>query len=57
MSNNQKSKEKKFVKLNASANKDEINAIQRRVKNGELKWSFYATDGDIGYHFYEVLKK
>jgi hypothetical protein len=27
--------------------------IGEKVKNGELKWLYYAVDGNIGYHFYE----
>ena len=27
--------------------------IGEKVKNGELKWLYYAVDINIGYHFYE----
>jgi len=51
-----KAKEKKFVKLKASSTKEEFSTILQKVQKGELKWSFYATEGDTGYQYYEVLK-
>lgn len=46
----------KFVRLALDANADERRAINERVAKGELKLSYYATDNDKGYHYYEVLK-
>lgn len=51
-----KVKEKKFVRVKANSTKDEYSAILQRVQKGELKWSFYGTDGETGYQHYEVLK-
>jgi hypothetical protein len=31
--------------------------ITDKVKNGQLKWSFYAIDGENGYHYYLKIKK
>jgi hypothetical protein len=31
--------------------------ITDKVKNGQLKWSFYAIDGEHGYHYYLKIKK
>lgn len=50
-----KVKEKKYLKLNSNANKSEFQEVGQRVQKGELKWVFYAIDGDIGYHHYEIL--
>jgi hypothetical protein len=34
-----------------------IQTINRRVIAGEIKFAYYATDNDIGYHYYIVIKK
>ena len=31
--------------------------ISDKVKNGQLRWSFYAIDGENGYHYYLKIKK
>jgi hypothetical protein len=34
-----------------------ISTINRRVLTGEIKYAYYATDNDIGYHYYIIVKK
>lgn len=34
-----------------------INSINRQKINGDIKYAYYATDNDIGYHYYLVIKK
>jgi hypothetical protein len=34
-----------------------INSINKQVMNGDIKHAYYATDNDIGYHYYIVIKK
>ena len=51
-----KTKEKKFVRIKVNSTKEEFSTILQRVQKGELKWSFYGTDGETGYQHYEVLK-
>jgi preprotein translocase subunit SecD len=34
-----------------------INSINKQVVNGDIKYAYYATDNDIGYHYYIVIKK
>ena len=48
--------ENKYVRISLDAKQDERADIINKVKNGELKWAFYATDGDKGYHHYIILK-
>ena len=48
--------ENKYVRISLDAKQDERADITNKVKNGELKWAFYATDGDKGYHHYQILK-
>lgn len=43
-----------FEELSNSSN---ISTINRRVLNGEIKYAYYATDNDIGYHYYIINKK
>ena len=49
--------ENKYVRISLDAKQDERADIINKVKNGEIKWVFYATDGDNNYHYYLVLKK
>ena len=49
--------ENKYVRISLDAKQDERADIVNKVKNGEIKWAFYATDNDNGYHYYLVLKK
>jgi hypothetical protein len=52
-----KKSEDKYVRVALDAKADERNEFTTRVKNGELKYAYYATDNDKGYHYYLVLKK
>jgi hypothetical protein len=45
------------VRISETASKDEFSIMWDKVKNGELKWGYYAIDGNVGYHYYLVLKK
>lgn len=49
--------ENKYVRISLDAKQDERADIINKVKNGEIKWAFYATDGDKGYHYYLVTNK
>ena len=39
------------------SNSNNISTINRRVISGEIKYAYYATDNDIGYHYYIINKK
>jgi hypothetical protein len=39
------------------SNTNNISTINRRVISGEIKYAYYATDNDIGYHYYIINKK
>ena len=47
----------KYVKVSLSATQDETRAIGERVQRGELKWAYYAGEGEKGYIYYLVIKK
>lgn len=49
--------ENKYVRVALDAKAEERNQFTSKVKNGELKYAYYATDSDKGYHYYLVLKK
>jgi hypothetical protein len=53
----QKKSENKYVRIALDVKGEERNAIVERVKNGELKLAYYATENDKGYHYYLVIKK
>lgn len=48
---------KKYVKLKAGSSKEEYSEIGKKIKEGEIKWAYYALDNDIAYHYYVVLNK
>lgn len=48
--------EDKYLKLALNAPQDERRAFGERVQKGELKVAYYAAEGDIGYHYYIVIK-
>lgn len=52
-----KPSDNKYVRLCMEANSEERKEFSDKVKNGELKLAFYATEGEKSYHFYLVLKK
>lgn len=49
--------ENKYVRIALDAKTEERSEISTKVKNGEIKYAYYATDSDKGYHYYIVLKK
>jgi hypothetical protein len=49
--------EDKFIRVAMDSKQAEFNAMSDRVKNGEVKWAYYATDNNKGYHYYLVLPK
>jgi len=52
-----KKSKNKYVRISTEAQSDERSKFAEKVKNGEIKHAFYATDGDKGYHYYLVIKK
>lgn len=52
-----KRSENKYVRIALDAKAEERNEFSQKVKNGELKYAYYATDNDKGYHYYLVIKK
>lgn len=37
-------------------NPDTIKTINNKVQNGEVKFAYFTTDNDIGYHYYLCLR-
>ncbi len=46
----------KFIKVATNADIKERKAISERLQKRELKLSHFAIDGDISYHYYEIIK-
>lgn len=46
----------KFVKVCDGSKQEERKEIGDKVMRGELKWHYYAIDGDKGCHYYLILK-
>jgi len=49
--------ENKYIRIALDAKPEERNEFSAKVKSGEIKYAYYATDNDKGYHYYIVLKK
>jgi hypothetical protein len=50
-------KESDFVKIKLDSKKEDFNLIMQRIQKGELKWSYYATEGDTPYQYYLKINK
>jgi len=50
-----KVKEVDIIKISSNSRLSRFVEIGEKVKNGELKWLYYAMDGKIGYHFYKKI--
>jgi hypothetical protein len=49
--------ERQFVKIKADVNKEDLSIIIKRVNAGEIKWAYYAIEGEVGYQYYVILTK
>lgn len=45
-----------YIKISTKSKQDKFVAIGNRVEKKELKWSFFTTENNLTYHYYEVLK-
>jgi hypothetical protein len=52
-----KRSEDKYVRIALDAKVEEKNEFGLKVKNGDLKYMYYAIDNDKGYFYYLILKK
>ena len=46
-----------YEKLAENANSALFTAMGKKVQEGEVKWAYYTTENDVGYHYYIKLKK
>ena len=44
----------KFIRV-SSLDKKMLVELGLKVSKGEVKWSYYAIDGDVGYHYFASL--
>lgn len=49
----------KYIRFSFEDMRDDnvINSINKQTISGDIKYAYYATDNDIGYHYYIVIKK
>jgi len=47
----------KFIKVKAEGNHDKFVEMGKKVQKREVVWSYYAMEGNIGYHYYLILKQ
>jgi len=44
------------IRISENAQSSKFTSMGERVKNREVEWSYYTIDGNVGYHYYRVLK-
>lgn len=49
-------KDNRYIRVCVDEGREKFNEIAEKIKNGEVKWSYYAIDNDKGYHYYFKLK-
>lgn len=47
----------RFERHKASGDQPKRNEINEKLKSGQVRWAFYAIDGDHGYQYYLKIKK
>ncbi len=45
-----------YVRVSENSKSSKFFDMGEKVKKGELRWAYYAIDGNIGYHYYKKLK-
>lgn len=51
-----KRSEDDYIRLSSKAKISKFIEFGEKIQMGELKWSHYVIDGNIGYHYYLKLK-
>lgn len=51
-----KKNEVKYIRVSQNAKAARFKEMGDRVQAGELAWAYYGIDGNVGYHYYKVLK-
>ena len=52
-----KAKPKQYIKISTNSKHSKFVEIGKRVQAGEVQWARYVVEGNIGYHYYLILKK
>jgi hypothetical protein len=47
---------REYIRVSEKSKKSKFNEMGERVQRGEVRWSYYAIDGNIGYHHYLIIK-
>ena len=51
-----KKNNREYVKVSENSKSSKFVEMGEKVQKGEVKWSYYAIDGNVGYHYYLKLK-
>jgi hypothetical protein len=51
-----KTKSPDYVRISENSQASKFKEMGERIQRGEIKWSFYGIDGNVGYHYYLKLK-
>ena len=51
-----KTKSPEYIRISENSQSTKFKEMGERIQRGEIKWSFYGIDGNVGYHYYLKLK-
>lgn len=51
-----KTKSPDYVRISENSQESKFKEMGEKIQRGEIKWSFYGIDGNVGYHYYLKLK-
>lgn len=51
-----KTKSPEYIRISENSQATKFKEMGERIQRGEIKWSFYGIDGNVGYHYYLKLK-
>ena len=43
---------REYIKVSENSKSSKFIEMGSRVQKGEVKWSYYSIDGNVGYHYY-----
>ena len=50
-----KKNNREYIKVSENSKSSKFVEMGNKVQKGEVKWSYYSVDGNVGYHYYLKL--
>ena len=48
---------REYIKVSENSKSSKFIEMGSRVQKGEVKWSYYSIDGNVGYHYYLKIQQ